>query len=132
MRTNFAVGRRTDIPFVVLNDRRIGSQIFSLRTPQAILVFLVNESAGQILAVADAATPERNEGPFALLGERTDDGRRTVAAIGGRLNNRESASLFDSLELLPIRLVVVPGSGGDLRVQNHAGRGRRWSDAACT
>ena len=38
-------------------------------------------------------------------------------------HNRESASLLDSLELLQIGLVVVPGCGRDMRVQNDAAVG---------
>ena len=58
-----------------------------------------------------------------FLRQRFDDVRRTVATISGHFNNRESASLFDSLELLQIGLVVVPRSGGNVRVQDHAAVG---------
>ena len=110
----------------------IGDQILPLRTPKPILFFFVNQTTTQVFAVADAATPEWNESPFSLLLKRADDGRRTVATIGGRFNNRESASFLDSLELLQIGLAVVPRSGRDVCVQNDAGRGHRCSDAACT
>ena len=108
------------MPLVVLNDRRIGIQVLSLWTSKTILLFLVDQFTFQVLAVSDAATPERNEGPFALLLKCADDGRRTVATIGGRFHNRDLALLFDSLELLQIGLAVVPRSGGDVSVRNDA------------
>ena len=118
MRANFAVGRRTDVPLVVLVIRRIGTQVLSLRAAEAILFFFVNESAGQIFAVSDSTTPEWNESPFALLLQRADDGCRTVTPVCDRFTNRDLASLFDPLQLLQIRLIVVPRARGDFRIED--------------
>ena len=82
---------------MVLTDRGIGMQIFPFWTPKAIVVLFVNEAAVQVFAVSDAATPKRNEGLFALLGQRADDGRRTVATVRDCFANRQLVSIFNPL-----------------------------------
>lgn len=91
-------------------------QILPLRTAEAILFFFVNESAAQVFAVSGTAAPEWNEGPPTLLLQRTDDCRRTVTTVRRYFVNREFVAVFDSLQLVEIRLVVVSCSGGNMRV----------------
>jgi len=90
--------------------------VLPLRTAKAIVFFFVNQSASQILAVSNATAPEWDEGLFALRCQRADDGRRTIATIGYCFVNRQRVPLFDPFELLQVRLVVMPGSRGDVRI----------------
>jgi hypothetical protein len=53
-----------------------------------------------------------------LLLQRANDGRRAIAAIGGRFTNRDLVLIFDSLELREVGLIVVSCSRRDFRIQD--------------
>ena len=103
---------------MVFGDRRIGNEILSLRTTKAVMFFLVNQLALQVLAVPHSATPQRNEGGRLVALERANNIGRAVSAIRDRLTDRDLVVLSNTLDLLEIRLIVVPCSGRHLRIQD--------------
>ena len=63
---SLAVRRRARVPLVVVVDGRIGRQVLTLRTAEAVVLLFISQSGLQVLAVADAAAPEREIGLYAL------------------------------------------------------------------
>jgi hypothetical protein len=92
---------------VVFGDRGIGNQILALRTAEAVVFFLVNQLALQVLAVPHAAAPQRNVGSRLLTLERANDVRRAVTTIGGRFADCNLVVLSHAFQLREIRLVGV-------------------------
>jgi len=113
-----AVFRGTDISLVVGANGRVGRQVVPSRAAEAVVLLLIDQLGFQVLAVSYTAAPEGDVGSHGLLLQRANDGRRAIAAIGGRFTNRDLVLIFDSLELREVGLIVVPGSGRDFRIQD--------------
>jgi len=63
--------------------------------------------------------PERNVGLNSLFFQRPNDLRRAIAAVRNGLINRQLVSISDPPDLLQIRLIILSGTGRDLRIQDH-------------
>ncbi len=96
-----------------------GIKNFARRTTNAILFFLVDEPALHMLAVTNLAAPQRKVGCYSVFLERANNRRRTVASIGNRFGNIDVVLFSEPLELRQVRLVVMPCTGGDFRIENH-------------
>ncbi len=84
---SLAVGRRARVPLVVFIVCWSRRQILPLWTAEAVVFFLEYQLPFQILAVADAAAPQRNVGGDSLLlqlGKRSVRPVLTRALVWGR------------------------------------------------
>jgi hypothetical protein len=93
-------------------------EILPPRTSKTILFSLVDQAPLQVLAVSDSATPEGDVGRRPLLLQLSDDGCRTIAAIRNRFIDPDLVTVFDTPELVEVRLIVMPRSRGDLGVED--------------
>jgi hypothetical protein len=91
-----------------------------LRTTETIVFFLVNQVAGEVLAIPHPAAPQRNVGFDSLLLQASNDRCRAVTTIGHCLANVNLMSLVDTLKLLQVGLAIVHGARGNMGVQNYA------------